>query len=97
MKLKPLHDRVVVRRVDEESRSAGGIVIPDNAKEKPQRGEVVAVGPGEPLDTGQVRALTVQPGESVLFGKFAGSEVTVDGEELVVLRESDILAIINDK
>ena len=96
MKLKPLHDRVVVRRVDEESRSAGGIVIPDNAREKPQRGEVVATGPGEPLETGQIRALAVQAGDSVLFGKFAGSEVTVDGEELVVLRESDILAIIND-
>ncbi len=96
MKLKPLHDRVVVRREDEESRSAGGIVIPDNAKEKPQRGEVLAVGPGEPLQTGQTRVLAVQAGDSVLFGKFAGSEVTVEGEELVVLREADILAIIND-
>lgn len=96
MKLKPLHDRVLIRRVDEESRSAGGIVIPDNAKEKPQRGEVLAVGPGEPLESGQIRALAVSPGDSVLFGKYAGSEVTVDGEELVVLRESDILAIINE-
>ena len=96
MKLKPLHDRVLVRRVEEESRSAGGIVIPDNAKEKPQRGEVLATGPGEALETGQVRALAVQAGDSVLFGKYAGSEVTLDGEDLVVLRESDILAIIND-
>lgn len=95
MKLKPLHDRVLIRRWDEESRSAGGIVIPDNAKEKPQRGEVLAVGPGEPLETGQIRALSVSPGDSVLFGKYAGSEVNVDGEELVVLKESDILAIIN--
>ena len=96
MKLKPLHDRVVIRRVDEESQSAGGIVIPDNAKEKPQRGEVLAAGPGEPLKTGQVRALSVSAGDRVLFGKYAGSEVTIDGEELVVLRESDILAIINE-
>ncbi len=95
MKLKPLHDRVLIRRWDEESRSAGGIVIPDNAKEKPQRGEVLAVGPGEPLETGQIRALSVTPGDAVLFGKYAGSEVNVDGEELVVLKESDILAIIN--
>ncbi|HEX7036302.1 MAG TPA: co-chaperone GroES [Pseudomonadales bacterium] len=94
MKLKPLHDRVLIRRVEEESRSAGGIVIPDNAKEKPQRGEVLAVGPGEPLETGQVRALAVKVGDSVLFGKYAGSEVKLDGEELVVLRESDILAVI---
>ena len=96
MKLKPLHDRVLIRRVDEEARSAGGIVIPDNAKEKPQRGEVLATGPGEPLDTGQVRALSVKAGDSVLFGKYSGSEVTLDGEDLVVLRESDILAIINE-
>jgi chaperonin GroES len=96
MKLKPLHDRVVVRRLDEPSLSAGGIVIPDNAKEKPQRGEVLAAGPGEPLDTGQTRALAVQAGDTVLFGKYAGSEVTLDGEEVVVLRESDILAIINE-
>jgi chaperonin GroES len=94
MKLKPLHDRVLIRRVEEESRSQGGIVIPDNAKEKPQRGEVLAVGPGEPLETGQVRALAVKKGDSVLFGKYSGSEVTVDGEELVILKESDILAII---
>lgn len=97
MKLKPLHDRVLIRRVEEGDRSPGGIVIPDNAKDKPQRGEVVAVGPGESLDSGQVRALAVSTGDSVLFGKFAGSEVTIDGEELVVLKESDILAIINDK
>lgn len=97
MKLKPLHDRVLIRRVEEGDRSPGGIVIPDNAKDKPQRGEVVAVGPGESLDSGQVRALAVSTGDSVLFGKYAGSEVTIDGEELVVLKESDILAIINDK
>lgn len=97
MKLKPLHDRVLIRRVEEGDRSPGGIVIPDNAKDKPQRGEVVAVGPGESLDSGQLRALAVSTGDSVLFGKYAGSEVTIDGEELVVLKESDILAIINDK
>jgi len=97
MKLKPLHDRVVIRRVEEGDRSPGGIVIPDNAKDKPQRGEVLAVGPGEALDSGQVRALAVSVGDSVLFGKYTGSEVTIEGEELVVLKESDILAIINDK
>ncbi len=95
MKLKPLHDRIVIRRVADEDRSPGGIVIPDQARDKPQRGEVLAVGPGEPLETGQVRAPAVRTGDVVLFGKFAGSEVAVDGEELVVLRESDVLAIIN--
>lgn len=97
MKLKPLHDRVVIRRLEEDDRSPGGIVIPDKAKEKPQRGEVLATGPGEALESGQVRALAVKAGDRVLFGKFSGSEVTIDGEELVVLKESDILAIINDK
>jgi chaperonin GroES len=97
MKLKPLHDRVLIRRLEESDRSPGGIVIPDNAKDKPQRGEVVAVGPGEALESGQVRAPAVAEGDEVLFGKYAGSEVTIDGEELVVLKESDILAIINDK
>ena len=96
MKLKPLHDRVLVRRVDEPERSAGGIVIPDSAQEKPHRGAVLAVGAGELFDTGQLRALAVKAGDSVLFGKYAGSEVTIDGEELVVLRESDVLAIINE-
>jgi chaperonin GroES len=96
MKLKPLHDRVLVRPVEESSRSPGGIVIPDNAKEKPQRGEVLATGPGEALETGQIRSLAVKAGDSVLFGKYAATEVTVDGEELMVLRESDILAIINE-
>lgn len=95
MKLKPLHDRIVIRRVADEDRSPGGIVIPDQARDKPQRGEVLAVGPGEPLDTGQVRAPAVETGDVVLFGKFAGSEVNLDGEELVVLKESDVLAIIN--
>lgn len=97
MKLKPLHDRVLIRPLEEDDRSPGGIVIPDKAKEKPQRGEVLACGPGEAVDGGRIRALSVKAGDRVLYGKYAGSEVTIDGEELVVLKESDILATINDK
>jgi chaperonin GroES len=94
MNLRPLHDRVVVRRLEEERVSAGGIVIPDNAAEKPSKGEVVAVGPGKRLDDGSVAALSVKVGEKVLFGKYSGTEVKIDGKEFVVLREEDLFAVI---
>ncbi|MTI62775.1 co-chaperone GroES [Methylophaga sp.] len=94
MNLRPLHDRVIVRRMEEETMSAGGIVIPDNAAEKPSRGEVIAVGDGKVTDSGEVRALTVKVGDKVLFGKYAGTEVKVEGEELLVMREDDIVAVI---
>lgn len=94
MNLRPLHDRVVVRRLEEERVSAGGIVIPDNATEKPSKGEVVAVGPGKRLDNGSVAALSVKNGDKVLFGKYSGTEVKVDGKEFVVLREEDLFAVI---
>jgi chaperonin GroES len=96
MKLRPLHDRVIVRRVEEEKLSAGGIVIPDNAAEKPIRGEVLAVGNGKVLDSGEQRGLDVKAGDSVLFGKYSGTEVKVEGEELLVMREDDIMAIIEN-
>ena len=95
MKLRPLHDRVIVRRMEEERVSAGGIVIPDNATEKPVRGEVVAVGNGKVLDSGDQRGLDVKAGDTVLFGKYSGTEVKVDGEELLVMREDDIMAVID--
>ena len=95
MNLRPLQDRVIVRRVEEEKMSAGGIVIPDNAAEKPVRGEVVAVGNGKVLDNGEQRGLDVKAGDTVLFGKYSGTEVKVDGEELLVMREDDIMAIID--
>ena len=95
MKIRPLHDRVVVRRNEEEATSAGGIVLPGSAKEKPNQGEVVAVGIGKVLDNGEVRMLDVKVGDVVVFGKYAGSDtIEVDGEELVILSESDIKAII---
>ncbi len=94
MKIKPLHDRVIIRRLEEERKSAGGIVIPDAAAEKPSRGEVVAIGKGKPLDNGDVRALGVKVGDKVLFGKYSGNEVKVDGEDLLVMREEDIIGII---
>jgi len=94
MSIRPLHDRVLVRRMEDESKSAGGILIPDNAKEKPSRGEILAVGNGKHLDNGDVRALDVKVGDKVLFGKYAGNEVKVDGEELLVMREEDIVGII---
>ena len=94
MKLRPLHDRVIVKRMEEERVSAGGIVIPDNATEKPVRGEVVAVGNGKVLDSGDQRGLDVKAGDTVLFGKYSGTEVKVDGEELLVMREDDIMAVI---
>ncbi len=96
MKISPLHDRVIIRRIEEERKSAGGIVIPDAAAEKPSRGEVVAVGKGKPLDNGDVRALGVKVGDKVLFGKYSGSEVKVDGQDLLVMREEDIIGVITE-
>ena len=94
MKIRPLHDRVVLRRTEEERTSPGGIVIPDTATEKPIQGEVVAVGQGKVLDSGEVRALELKTGDKVLFGKYSGTEVKVDGEELLVMREDDVMAVI---
>ena len=94
MTIRPLHDRVVVRPVEAETRTTGGIVIPDSAAEKSGQGEVVAVGPGAVMDNGEIRALTVKVGDRVLYGKYSGSEVKLEGEELLVIRESDILAVI---
>ena len=94
MKLRPLHDRVIVKRMEEERMSAGGIVIPDSATEKPIRGEVLAVGNGKILENGDKRDLDVKVGDKVLFGKYSGTEVKVDGEELLVMREEDIMAVI---
>lgn len=94
MKLRPLHDRVIVKRMEEEKTSAGGIIIPDSATEKPVKGEVVAAGNGKILENGEVRALDVKVGDTVLFGKYSGTEVKVDGEELLVMREDDITAVI---
>ncbi len=94
MKFKPLHDRVLVRRVDEEAKTAGGIIIPDTAKEKPSQGEIVAVGPGARNEKGELVAPTVKAGERVLFGKWSGTEVKIDGEELLIMKESDILGIL---
>ena len=95
MKIRPLHDRVVVKRVEEERTSAGGIDIPDTAAEKPIRGEVVAVGNGKILDNGDRRPLGVKVGDQVLFGKYAGTEVKLDGEELLVMREDDVMAVFD--
>jgi chaperonin GroES len=95
MSIRPLHDRVLVRRIEDETTSAGGIIIPDNAKEKPSRGEVIAAGNGKQLDNGTVRALEVKVGDKVLFGKYAGNEVKVDGEELLIMREDDVVGIID--
>ncbi len=94
MKLRPLHDRLVVKRLDNERKTASGIVIPDNAAEKPDQGEVLAVGNGKILEDGKVRALDVKVGDKVLFGKYSGQSVKVDGEELLVLREDDVMAVI---
>ena len=95
MKFRPLGDRVLVKRVEEETKTKGGIIIPDTAKEKPQEGEVVAVGPGARNDKGDVVALDVKAGDRILFGKWSGTEVTIDGEELLIMKESDILGVIN--
>jgi chaperonin GroES len=94
MKLRPLHDRLVIKRLDNERKTASGIVIPDNAAEKPDQGEVLAVGNGKILEDGKVRALDVKVGDKVLFGKYSGQTVRVDGDELLVLREDDVMAVI---
>jgi len=94
MKFRPLHDRVVVKRVAEEERSAGGIIIPDSAKEKPMQGEIVAVGAGARDESGKVQPLDVKAGDRVLFGKWSGTEVKLDGQELLIMKESDIMGII---
>ena len=94
MNIRPLHDRVVVRRVEEERTTASGIVIPDSATEKPDQGEIIAAGNGKITDSGDVRAMDVKVGDKVLFGKYAGTTIKVDGEELLVMREDDIVAVI---
>jgi chaperonin GroES len=94
MKFRPLHDRILVRRIEEEQKSKGGIIIPDTAKEKPQEGRVIAVGTGRVLEDGTVRPLDVKKGDRILFGKYSGSEVKIDGEEHTIMREEDVLAIV---
>ena len=97
MKIRPLHDRVIIKREEEERTSPGGIVIPDSATEKPIRGKVVAVGNGKILDDGSVRKVDLKKGDSVLFGKYSGTEIKMDGDELLVMREEDIMAVIEGK
>ena len=95
MKFRPLHDRVVVKRVDAETKSAGGIIIPDTAAEKPQQGEIVGVGPGGRDETGKIIPLDVKKGDKVLFGKWSGTEVKIDGQELLIMKESDIMGVLD--
>jgi chaperonin GroES len=97
MHFRPLHDRVVVRRLEQEEKSKGGIIIPDTAKEKPQEGEVIAVGPGARDEQGKVHALDVKKGDKILFGKWSGTEVKIDGVEYLVMKESDIMGVIETK
>lgn len=97
MAFKPLHDRVLVRRVESEEKTAGGLIIPDTAKEKPAEGEIVAVGEGARKDSGELIEMSVKPGDRVLFGKWSGTEVVIEGEELLIMKESDILGIIEDE
>ena len=94
MKFRPLHDRVVVKRIEQEEKTKGGIIIPDTAKEKPQEGEVIAVGPGGRNEKGEIVPLDVKAGDRVLFGKWSGTEVKIDGEELLIMKESDLLGVI---
>ena len=96
MKVKPLHDRLVVKRLEEEEKTKGGIIIPDSAKEKPQEGRVIAVGDGKILDNGQKSPVSVKVGDKVLFGKYAGTEIKIEGEEHLILREDDVLAVIEE-
>ncbi len=96
MNIRPLHDRVLVRRMEEERKSAGGIIIPDNATEKPNRGEIIAAGNGRIVDSGDVRAMDVKIGDQVLFGQYAGTEVKIEGETLLMMKEEDILAVLED-
>lgn len=93
MKIRPLQDRILVKRVDEEETTSGGIIIPDSAKEKPQEGQVVAVGPGKLLDSGELSPLAVKGGDRILFSKYAGTDVNVDGEDHIIIREDDVLAV----
>jgi chaperonin GroES len=97
MKFRPLHDRVVIRRLEQEEKTAGGIIIPDTAKEKPQEGEVVAVGPGARDEKGTLQPLDLKAGDRVLFGKWSGTEVKIDGEELMIMKESDVMGVIEGK
>jgi len=97
MKFRPLHDRVVVRRIDAKQKTAGGIIIPDTAQEKPQQGEVIAVGPGARDEQGKLTPLDVKAGDVVLFGKWSGTEVKIDGEELLIMKESDIMGVLEDR
>ena len=94
MKFRPLHDRVVVRRIDEEEKSAGGIIIPDTAKEKPSQGKIVAVGSGARNENGEITPLDVRVGDTILFGKWSGTEIKIDGEDLMIMNESDIMGVI---
>jgi chaperonin GroES len=94
MQFRPLHDRVVVRRVNAEEKTAGGIIIPDTAKEKPQEGEIIAVGPGARNEKGELVAIDLKPGDRVLFGKWSGTEAKIDGEDLLIMKETDILGVI---
>ena len=94
MKFRPLHDRVVVRRIDAEEKTKGGIIIPDTAKEKPQEGEIIAVGPGARDENGKVQPLDVKAGDRILFGKWSGTEVRIDGEDLLIMKESDIMGVV---
>jgi len=96
MKFRPLHDRVLVRRIEADQKTAGGIIIPDTAKEKPSQGEVVAVGPGGRDEAGKLIPIDLQTGDRVLFGKWSGTEVKVDGEELIIMKESDVLGVLED-
>ena len=96
MKFRPLHDRVVVRRLEAELKTAGGIIIPDTAQEKPQQGEIVAVGPGARNEKGEVAPMDVKAGDRVLFGKWSGTEVKIDGEDLLIMKESDIMGVLED-
>ncbi|MCU0838632.1 MAG: co-chaperone GroES [Rhodospirillales bacterium] len=96
MKFRPLHDRVLVKRVEQEGKTKGGIIIPDTAKEKPQEGEIVAVGPGTRDEDGNLHALDVKAGDRVLFGKWSGTEVKIDGEDLLIMKESDLLGILEN-
>ena len=95
MKFRPLHDRVVIKRIEAEEKTKGGIIIPDNAAEKPQEGKVVAVGPGGRDETGKITPVDVKIGDSVLFGKWSGTEVKIDGEELLIMKESDLMGVLN--
>ena len=97
MKFRPLHDRVVVRRIESEAKSAGGIIIPDTAKEKPQEGEIIAVGPGGRDEAGKLIPIDLKTGDRILFGKWSGTEVKIDGEDLLIMKESDVMGVIEGK